>query len=466
MTKVEQHNAHDKASNIVVEYTYDAMNHRIEKISYTSETPVKTQYAYGRSGALTYQKKISGESVTTRSFVYLNNQIAGFMDKDENGVESIRYTVTDIQGTVTEIYDENYNLLWKSDYTAFGIKAGETTKLLDFDGLYTGCDYDAETGLSYHWNRWRSEDGDSWLSQDPARDGLNWYGYAGQNPVNFSDNTGLFYYTPEGQKSSLNYSTSTSTSEKKSSSASQSKTSNEKTKTTKETKETKEKTEAKAPNLTTNGNLCGQFNTITINGKNIIPVCINDAKGFDAAANAYLGVLKYGAAGNSAVDTIALTDSKGRIIHTFSNDKAIKNYALSLNSSNGNLLDAMGIVSTTTGILSDITGLPILKGSSTTTGAIVLTNDIIYFDKSHPVSGVMSIGIDLYGFTHPLEAYILAETKKTLENTANDTKQMIKDYQLKSLINSLTPQNCQQNDYSYMFMTELKIEMQQIIRGK
>ena len=109
----------------------------------------------------------------------------------ENGTESIRYAVTDIQGSVTEVYDEEGVLVWKSGYTAFGIKAGETTNLLDFDGLYTGCDYDAETGLSYHWNRWRGEDGSNWLSEDFAHDGLNWYGYAGQNPINYIDKNGL-----------------------------------------------------------------------------------------------------------------------------------------------------------------------------------------------------------------------------------------------------------------------------------
>lgn len=30
------------------------------------------------------------------------------------------------------------------------------------------------------------------LTQDPARDGLNWYGYAGQNPIMYSDSTGLY----------------------------------------------------------------------------------------------------------------------------------------------------------------------------------------------------------------------------------------------------------------------------------
>ena len=67
-------------------------------------------------------------------------------------------------------------------------------KTADFDGMYTGCDYDAETGLTYHWNRWRSEDGSAFISEDPARDGANWYGYAGQNLMVYTDPTGLAPY--------------------------------------------------------------------------------------------------------------------------------------------------------------------------------------------------------------------------------------------------------------------------------
>ncbi len=64
----------------------------------------------------------------------------------------------------------------------------------DFDGMYTGCDYDADTGLTYHWNRWRNEDGSAFISEDPVRDGANWYGYAGQNPMVYTDPTGLAPY--------------------------------------------------------------------------------------------------------------------------------------------------------------------------------------------------------------------------------------------------------------------------------
>ena len=122
---------------------------------------------------------------------YFNNEIVGFTDK-AGGEEAVYYTVTDIQGSITEVYDGSSNLVWKSGYTAFGELAGETVDLIDFDGMYTGCDYDAETGLTYHWNRWRSEDGSAFISEDPIRDGMNWYGYAGCNPFVYVDRIGVF----------------------------------------------------------------------------------------------------------------------------------------------------------------------------------------------------------------------------------------------------------------------------------
>ena len=53
---------------------------------------------------------------------------------------------------------------------------------------------DGETGLTYHWNRWRNEEGDAFISEDPIRDGYNWYGYALGNPFKYADGTGLATY--------------------------------------------------------------------------------------------------------------------------------------------------------------------------------------------------------------------------------------------------------------------------------
>lgn len=64
----------------------------------------------------------------------LNNEIIGFTDKTGEE-ESVYYTVTDIQ---------------------------------------------------------RSEDRSAFISEDPARDGANWYGYAGCNPMVYVDRIGVF----------------------------------------------------------------------------------------------------------------------------------------------------------------------------------------------------------------------------------------------------------------------------------
>lgn len=122
---------------------------------------------------------------------YFNNEIIRFTDK-LGEEKTVYYTVTDIQGSITEVYDNDSDLVWKSGYTAFGQLAGETVDLIDFDGMYTGCDYDAETGLTYHWNRWRSEDGSAFISEDPICDGMNWYGDAGCNPFVYVDRIGVF----------------------------------------------------------------------------------------------------------------------------------------------------------------------------------------------------------------------------------------------------------------------------------
>jgi hypothetical protein len=87
LTAVQQHNAPDAGTCADVSYTYDALNYRIERTS----SDGTTVYAYGRSGAITYQKTTDDDSTTKRSYAYLNNQIIGWTDTDADGTESKRY---------------------------------------------------------------------------------------------------------------------------------------------------------------------------------------------------------------------------------------------------------------------------------------------------------------------------------------------------------------------------------------
>jgi len=146
----------------------------------------------------TYEKNLS--TGVTREYAYLNNQIIGWKETDNTGNSVKRYAATDLLGSVTTVTDESGTVLWSGEYTAFGNVAYGSGDVL-YDGMYTGKDIDSETGLTYHWNRWRSEDGSSFISEDPARDGSNWYGYCGNNPINSTDPTGLYVdYSQGGRK--------------------------------------------------------------------------------------------------------------------------------------------------------------------------------------------------------------------------------------------------------------------------
>ena len=76
------------------------------------------------------------------------------------------------------------------DYDAYG---AEKNALPSDDNpfRYTGEYTDSETGLVYLRNRMYDPETGRFISEDPIRDGLNWYAYCEGNPVNFIDPWGL-----------------------------------------------------------------------------------------------------------------------------------------------------------------------------------------------------------------------------------------------------------------------------------
>lgn len=167
----------------VAAYTYDAENFRVQRIG----SDGTTIYGYDRNAALAYQKNLT--TGLTRTINYANGQIIGWVDTQ--GAASARYyAVTDHLGSVTEVTDASGKVVWQSEYTPYGEVAGAQGSY-DFSGMFAGQDIDPDTRLTYHWNRWRSEDGTRWLSEDPIQAGINFYGYCGNNPMGFVDPWGL-----------------------------------------------------------------------------------------------------------------------------------------------------------------------------------------------------------------------------------------------------------------------------------
>ena len=82
---------------------------------------------------------------------------------------------------------------------------------------------DEESGLIYLRARYYNPDTGRFTQEDPAKDGTNWYAYAGNNPIHYSDPAGFVmdgdnelsegaqiytnYYGSQWEKSKENYDT-------------------------------------------------------------------------------------------------------------------------------------------------------------------------------------------------------------------------------------------------------------------
>lgn len=105
--------------------------------------------------------------------------------------------------------------------------------------------------------------------------------------------------------------------------------------------------------------------------RNLLKVSIDDASGFQDATSKYLLGGKDGVAGQTPIDGIALTNADGQVIHNFTNDKAIEQYANSLDIDKGNFADTMGNLSTVTGMLSDYSNIPCVSKISILSGGAI-----------------------------------------------------------------------------------------------
>ncbi len=111
--------------------------------------------------------------------------------QNKNG--TISYYVYNIYGDTKQLIDGSRNVLRTYMSDGFGTARftygtdGATTPF-----QYRGQYYDEESGLYYLRNRYYNPELGRFLTVDPAKDGLNWYIYCNNDPVNFVDPWGLY----------------------------------------------------------------------------------------------------------------------------------------------------------------------------------------------------------------------------------------------------------------------------------
>ncbi|MBU5451381.1 RHS repeat-associated core domain-containing protein [Acetivibrio sp. MSJd-27] len=105
-----------------------------------------------------------------------------------NGGEREYYSFN-VHGDTAALFDAAGTITKNYDYDAFG---NQTTAQENDNNPFRYCGeyFDNETNFIYLRARYYNSETGRFTTEDPAKDGVNWYIYCGNNPVNFRDPTG------------------------------------------------------------------------------------------------------------------------------------------------------------------------------------------------------------------------------------------------------------------------------------
>ncbi|MFA5794683.1 MAG: RHS repeat-associated core domain-containing protein [Candidatus Brocadiia bacterium] len=175
----------------VVSYTYDALGRRIAK----SKNQSITNYYY--YDGVRVIEEYNADNELKQSYIYGNGIDEVLMM--QKGRKQYYYHENAL-GSITHISNNKGEVVESYKYTAYG-------KATIYDGkgkerkksrvknniLFTGREYDMETGLYYYRARYYSAEMGRFLQRDPIgySDGMNLYEYVRSNPANFIDPLGL-----------------------------------------------------------------------------------------------------------------------------------------------------------------------------------------------------------------------------------------------------------------------------------
>ena len=187
LTRVEKRDAND----IVLsegEFIYDALDRRIGKI--TENETIFTIYD-GENAWSDFDE--GGNPIAHYLF---GNRMDEIYSRYKPGEGSIWY-LTDNIGSVHDLIDNGGSISNHIDYASFGRILGQSNSDAGDRFLFTGREFDAETGLYYYRARHYDPHLGRFISQDPIGfDGgdLNLYRYVGNSPENGTDPTGTIEF--------------------------------------------------------------------------------------------------------------------------------------------------------------------------------------------------------------------------------------------------------------------------------
>ncbi|ULQ59742.1 RHS domain-containing protein [Brucepastera parasyntrophica] len=166
----------------IAAYTYDVRGLRVK----TVKPGGGTEYTqYDQAGNLIWKEGKAGQCryIRAGNTLWAEERIA-------DGATAVYYHHTDHLGTSEAVTDASGLIVWEANYEAFG-SVLRTSGTMAFAASYTGKELDEDTGLYYFNARWYDSSLGKFITEDPARDGTNWYEYCRNNPLKYVDPDGL-----------------------------------------------------------------------------------------------------------------------------------------------------------------------------------------------------------------------------------------------------------------------------------
>lgn len=173
-------------SATIAEYVYDYKGQRMVKKNYNNGTLANTVISWSDSFET---KAIVGGGTETTNYYFANNELVAKKDNSGNKV----YFHNDHLGSNSITTNQAGSQVENVTYDPWGKVLGAATQS---KYLYTGQEYDGETGLNYYDARYYNADIRRFTQPDPIvqdvydPQSLNRYSYARNNPLRYTDPTG------------------------------------------------------------------------------------------------------------------------------------------------------------------------------------------------------------------------------------------------------------------------------------
>ncbi len=199
-----------------IDYSYNGRN---QLSSVNNNDEITSSYNYRYDG-LRFSKTVDG---STKYFTYNGGNITSELTSQgtynyyrglsligmANPQQEKLYYVQNYKGDIIGLKDGIRNPVQSYSYDPFGNLATDTEKL-SFEAMwaqetsqvynpfgYCGEYQDEETGFVYLRGRYYDPATERLITEDPMKDGGNWYAYCGNDPVNNTDPSGCMYYTTQ-----------------------------------------------------------------------------------------------------------------------------------------------------------------------------------------------------------------------------------------------------------------------------